>query len=135
MILSFHHIPVKEPVLLSCCAVSLGNFIPNYKEVYHLHLQVICQFTDSGINYSTTRCNNPRGLVPQHENRFEMHKIFQLSVIYRGYCAQVPHDLMYCNSSHILSAVSPPPTLSLSPCYTRSKKYGCVISALLIKLS
>jgi hypothetical protein len=57
---SFHHVTVEEPVLLDCCAMWLGNFFPILKEVYQLHIQVICQFTASGITYSTTRCNNPK---------------------------------------------------------------------------
>lgn len=59
-----------------------------------------------------------------------MHKIFQLSVIYSGYCAQVPHDLTYCNS-HILSAVPPPPSaLSLPPLLHKKQEvwlcYFCI---------
>jgi hypothetical protein len=87
---SFCHVIVEEPVLLGCCAVWSGNFFPMFKEVYHLHLHVTCHFTASGINYSTTQCNNPKGLVPQYDNRFVMNKFFQLSVIYSGYCTKGP---------------------------------------------
>jgi hypothetical protein len=63
-----------------------------------LEMKVVHFFKTLGRNYSTTQCNNSKGLIPEYENRFETNKIFQLCAIYSGYCASVPHDLTYCIS-------------------------------------
>jgi hypothetical protein len=41
-------------------------------------------FETSGSNYPTTRRNKPEDLLPQYENKFATHKLFQRSAVSSG---------------------------------------------------